>query len=126
MALVGDLATKRSIFGKAKPISMKYAVLLLALMFVGCGSDSSTVTVGYELKDYSVTLQIAKEDLPSEMNFVDAMKACEGLGDGFWERRREWNSCDVKVSDRVFGEVLGRPTARGLQQLGLPVRRPSA
>ena len=103
MALVGDLATKRSIFGKAKPISMKYAVLLLALMFVGCGSDSSTVTVGYELKDYSVTLQIAKEDLPSEMN-----------------------SCDVKVSDRVFGEVLGRPTARGLQQLGLPVRRPSA
>ena len=62
---------------------MKYAVLLLALMFVGCGSDSTTVTVGYELKDYSVTLQIAKEDLPSEMNFVDAMKACEGLGDGW-------------------------------------------
>ena len=38
-------ATQRSIFGKAKPIPMKYAVLLLALMFVGCGESSTNEKV---------------------------------------------------------------------------------
>jgi hypothetical protein len=68
---------------------MKYAVLLLALMFVGCGGGSSTGTVGYVLKDYRGTLQIANEDLSSEMNFVEAMKACEGLGNG-WRLPHVW------------------------------------
>ena len=92
LALFGmglDWATKRSIFGEAKPIPMKYAVLLLALMFVGCGGGSSTGTVGYVLKDYRGTLQIANEDLSSEMNFVEAMKACEGLGNG-WRLPHVW------------------------------------
>jgi len=35
-------ATKQSIFGKAKPIPMKFAVILLALMFVGGTKISSS------------------------------------------------------------------------------------
>ena len=31
------------------------------------------------------------------------------IGDGFWERRRVRISCDAKVSDHAFGEVL-RPS----------------
>jgi len=54
---------------------MKYAVLLLALMFAGCG-ESSTIIVGEPI-------QIAKEDFPEEMNWYDAKKACDNLGDGW-------------------------------------------
>jgi hypothetical protein len=60
---------------------MKYAVLLLALMFAGCDEGSSTV--GYEIKIDGSTIQVAKEDFPNEMSWVDAMAACQNLGNGW-------------------------------------------
>ena len=60
---------------------MKYAVLLLAVMFAGCGGGSSTV--GYEIEIYGGTLQVAKEDFPSKMDYPEALEACAGLGDGW-------------------------------------------
>jgi len=60
---------------------MKYAVLFIALLFAGCGDGSSTV--GYEIKIDGSTIQVAKEDFPSTMSRDEAMKACEGLGNGW-------------------------------------------
>ena len=60
---------------------MKYAVLFIALLFAGCGDGSSTV--GYEIEIDGGTLQVAKEDFPLEMNWDNAMKACEELGNGW-------------------------------------------
>ena len=81
---------------------MKYAVLLLALIFVGCSGgsttekssssekvssadgDSTTIVDGYEsITIDGKTIQIDKEDFPSAMNWDDAKKACENLGNGW-------------------------------------------
>lgn len=68
---------------------MKYAVLLLALMFAGCGGCSST-DGGYETFTIAgETMQVAKEDFPSTMNWADARKACESLGNGWRLPSRE-------------------------------------
>ena len=56
---------------------MKYAVLFIALLFAGCGGGYETFTVAGE------TMQVAKEDFPLEMNWDNAMKACEELGNGW-------------------------------------------
>jgi len=56
---------------------MKYAVLFIALLFAGCGGGYETFTVAGE------TMQVAKEDFPLEMSYVNAMKACEELGNGW-------------------------------------------
>jgi len=74
-------ATKRSNFGKAKPIPMKYAVLFIALLFAGCDEGSSTV--GYEIKIDGSAIQVAKEDFPNEMDWHEAMAECETLGNGW-------------------------------------------
>ena len=84
MLLLGrslDSATKRSIFGKAKPFAMKYAVLLVALMFVGCKN-------GYEKGGETIVangkvIEVAKEDFPEDMEWKDAMSACQKLGSGW-------------------------------------------
>jgi len=65
---------------------MKYAVLLLALMFAGCDEAPSTEGVsstdgGYEIKMEDI--EVAKEDFPEMMNWDDAKKACNSLGDGW-------------------------------------------
>ncbi|MBM3936786.1 MAG: DUF1566 domain-containing protein [Sphingomonadales bacterium] len=78
-----DSATKRSIFGKAKPIAMKYAVLLLALVFAGCEGGESSNDGGYEIKIDGSTIQVAKEDFPETMDWDDAMAACQNLGNGW-------------------------------------------
>jgi len=68
---------------------MKYAVLLLALMFVGCDEAPSTEGAsstdgGYETFTIAgETMQIAKEDFPSDMSWDDAMVACQNLGNGW-------------------------------------------
>lgn len=75
---------------------MKYAVLLLALIFTGCGDGLSTEEMkvdavngpstegGYEsFMMNGKTIQIAKEDFPADLNWDDAMKACKDLGDGW-------------------------------------------
>ena len=62
---------------------MKYAVLLLALMFVGCGVGSTTDGVYETFTIAGETMQVAKEDFPSTMNWADARKACEDLGNGW-------------------------------------------
>jgi len=56
---------------------MKYAVLFIALLFAGCGGGYETFTVAED------TMQVAKEDFPLEMNWDNAMKACEELGNGW-------------------------------------------
>ena len=62
---------------------MKYAFLLLALMFAGCG-ESSTIVDGYETFTIDgETIQVAKEDFPDKMNWYDAMSACQNLGPGW-------------------------------------------
>jgi len=84
-------ATKRSIFGKAKPIPMKYAVLLVAVMFVGVATPSMAqkpkpkgqapqkLTFEFE----GETIEVAKKDFPNEMDWDDAMTACKNLGNGW-------------------------------------------
>ena len=68
---------------------MKYAVLFIALLFAGCGGWSSTEEAastdgGYETITISgETIQVAKEDFSSEMNWDVAMSACAGLGNGW-------------------------------------------
>jgi len=71
---------------------MKYAVLLLALMFAGCDEAPSTEGVqstdgGYEIKIKGRTILVAKEDIPedfpSDMSRDDAMAACQNLGNGW-------------------------------------------
>jgi len=75
---------------------MKYAVLLLAVMFVGCGGGESSTDEtfsteskssndgGYETFTYiGETMQVAKEDFPNEMNWYNAMSACQNLGNGW-------------------------------------------
>jgi len=71
-------ATQRSIFGYAKPFPMKYAVLLLALIFAGCTDGGyETFTIAGEI------MQVDKEDFPSDMSWNDAMAACQNLGNGW-------------------------------------------
>jgi len=77
---------------------MKYAFLLLALIFAGCtdgGYETSTDETfsteskssndgGYETFTYvGETMQVAKEDFPNEMNWYNAMSACQNLGNGW-------------------------------------------
>jgi len=71
---------------------MKYAVLLLALMFVGCDEAPSTEGVpstdgGYEIKIKGRTILVAKEDIPEDFSHGssqdDAMAACQNLGNGW-------------------------------------------
>jgi len=77
---------------------MKYAVLLLALIFAGCtdgGYETSTDETfsteskssndgGYETFTYvGETMQVAKEDFPSEMSWNNAMAECQNLGNGW-------------------------------------------
>ena len=62
---------------------MKYAVLFIALLFVGCG-ESSTIVDGYETFTIAgKTIQVAKEDFPEDMSWDDAMAACQNLGNGW-------------------------------------------
>jgi len=57
---------------------MKYAVLLLALIFAGCTDGGyTTFTSGADI------IQIAKEDLPKDMSWDDAVAACQNLGNGW-------------------------------------------
>jgi len=60
---------------------MKYAVLLLALMFVGVATPSMAqmLTFKFERK----TIEVAKEDSPEQLNWDDAMSACQNLGNGW-------------------------------------------
>jgi len=70
---------------------MKYAVLLLALMFVGVATPSMAqkpkpkgqvpqkLTFEFEGK----TIEVAKEDFTKQMNWFDAKKACKNLGSGW-------------------------------------------
>ena len=72
---------------------MKYAVLLLALMFAGCEERGTTekesseigghYTVGYEVVVGTTTVQVAKEDFPKSLSWDDAMAACQNLGNGW-------------------------------------------
>jgi len=75
---------------------MKYAVLLLAMVFAGCGDGSLSEEVkietvkgpstdgGYEtFMINGKTIQIAKQDFPADLNWDDAMNACKDLGDGW-------------------------------------------
>lgn len=68
---------------------MKYAVLLLAVMFAGCDEGSSTEEAtstdgGYETFTIAgETMQVAKEDFPSIMSWYNAKSACEELGNGW-------------------------------------------
>ncbi len=62
---------------------MKYAVLLLALMFPGCGVGSTTDGAYETFTIAGETMQVAKEDFPSRMKWDDAMSACAGLGNGW-------------------------------------------
>jgi hypothetical protein len=70
---------------------MKYAVLFIALLFAGCGGGSSTV--GYEIEIDGGTLQVAKEDFPSKMDYLEAMEACAGLGNGW--RAPEYKELEI-------------------------------
>ena len=57
---------------------MKYAVLFLALIFSGCKDGGyETFTFGADI------IQIAKDDLPKDMSWDDAMAACQNLGNGW-------------------------------------------
>jgi len=68
---------------------MRYAVLLFAVMFAGCGGGSSTereTSVDDGFQTFTIagkTMQVAKEDLPNEMTWDDAMSACQNLGNGW-------------------------------------------
>jgi len=86
---------------------MKYAVLLLALMFAGCGGGESSNDGRYEewmdkqieevlkrklltndggYETFTIdgkTIQVAKEDFPNQMTWYYAMSACEKLGNGW-------------------------------------------
>ena len=78
---------------------MKYAVLLLTLMFGGCSGGSTTekspssekvstektpsTDGGCEIKIDGSTIQVAKEDFPNGLNWDDAMAACHNLGNGW-------------------------------------------
>jgi len=60
---------------------MKYAFLLLALMFVGCKN-------GYEKGGETIVangkvIEVAIEDLPEVMTWNDAFKACKELENGW-------------------------------------------
>lgn len=67
----------RSNFGKDKPIPMKYAVLMIALIFAGCGGgEYETFTIDGK------AMQVATEDLEN-MNWADAKMACNSLGNGW-------------------------------------------
>jgi hypothetical protein len=70
---------------------MKYAVLLLALMFAGVATPSMAqkvdttgpvpqkLTFEFEGK----TIEVAKKDFPKPMNWGAAKKACKNLGNGW-------------------------------------------
>jgi len=70
---------------------MKYAVFLLALIFAGIATPSMAqkpkpkgqapqkLTFEFEGK----TIEVAKKDFPNEMNWDDAMAACQNLGNGW-------------------------------------------
>jgi len=60
---------------------MKYAVLLLALMFVWVATPSMAQKLTFEFE--GETIEVAKKDFPKPMNWDDAKKACENLGNGW-------------------------------------------
>jgi len=66
---------------------MKYAVLLLVLMFAGCKNGyekvGETIVAGERIVANGKVIEVAKEDLPNMMNWNDAMSACEGLSNGW-------------------------------------------
>ena len=66
---------------------MKYAVLLLALMFVGCGSstdEGSSTDGGYEMININgKSIQVATSDALHRMNWVSANNFCNNLGNGW-------------------------------------------
>jgi len=62
---------------------MKYAVLFIALLFAGCGEATPTLDGGETITISGKTIQVAKEDFPEDMNWDDAMNACQNLGNGW-------------------------------------------
>jgi len=70
---------------------MKYAVLLLALMFAGVATPSMAQKVDttgpvpqkltFEFEGH--TIEVAEKDFPKPMNWDDAMAACQNLGNGW-------------------------------------------
>jgi len=70
---------------------MKYAVLLLALMFAGVATPSMAQKVDttgpvpqkltFEFEGH--TIEVAEKDFPKPMNWDDAMAACQNLGSGW-------------------------------------------
>jgi len=60
---------------------MKYAFLLLALMFVGIATPSIAQKLTFEFE--GKTIEVAKKDFPNEMNWGAAKKACKNLGNGW-------------------------------------------
>jgi len=64
-------------------LTMKYAALFIALLFVGCGEALPTLDGGETITISGKTIQVAKEDFPESMNWYEAMEACEGLGNGW-------------------------------------------
>ena len=70
---------------------MKYAVLFIALLFAGVATPSMAqkakpkgqVPQKLTFNFKGQTIEIAKKDFPNDMNWDDAMSACEKLGDGW-------------------------------------------
>jgi len=56
---------------------MKYAFLLLALMFAGIATPSMAQKLTFKFEGQ--TIEVAKKDFPNEMNWWDAMAACQNL-----------------------------------------------
>jgi len=60
---------------------MKYAVLFIALLFAGRPITSMAQNLTFE--HAGRTIEVAKEDLPSKMDYPEAMEACKELGNGW-------------------------------------------
>jgi len=70
---------------------MKYAVLLLALMFAGVTTPSMAqkpkpkgqAPQKLTFECHGETIEVAKKDFPRDMSWNDAMASCENLGNGW-------------------------------------------